>query len=98
MRRVQGRFQAAYPAVRGLPAAIVVWERRHLIEPLPDVAAFAHSLDSLHYAPVAQGLCARPEEWPQSSYSAWVERRLYKLGWGWTVPERLNNKVGRQHG
>lgn len=89
LRRVRHRFQQAYPEVRGLPEPIALWARSRRIQPLPGVEAFAHCLDSLHYSPVARGLCPRPEDWPESSYSGWIERGLYKLGWGWSPPERL---------
>jgi putative transposase len=54
--------------------------------------AFAAVLDYIHYNPVYHGLVARPEEWPHSSYSVWVERKLYKLGWGWQMPQRIKDK------
>lgn len=89
LQQVWQHFQMDCAQARGQPAPVVVWDQQHQIEPVPDLPRFALCLDRLHYAPVAQGLCARPEEWLQSSYSAWVERGLYKLGWGWAVPERL---------
>jgi len=38
---------------------------------------------------VRHNLADRPEEWLQCSYEAWVERGIYKLGWGWQEPESI---------
>lgn len=88
---MQHRYQQAYPQLMGIPGEMLLWERRYRMEPMPSVAEFAATLDTIHYDPVHHELVAHPEEWAESSYSAWVERGLYKLGWGWTTPERLQS-------
>jgi putative transposase len=89
VRRMRRRYERDYPQLMGIPGEVVVWDPTPGIESVVDVEVFAWRLDSLHYAPVQRGLIARPEEWAQSSYRAWVERGLYKLGWGWSLPDRL---------
>lgn len=89
VRRVRRRYGVDYAQIIGSPAEMVVWESRFDLEPVADAEAFARQMDAIHYAPVQSGLVKRPEEWRQSSYAAWVERGLYKLGWGWSVPDRL---------
>ena len=76
----------------GSPAEMVVWEQRFTVEAVKEEIEFAQRMDTIHYDPVRHGLVTRPEEWVQSSYAAWVERGLYKLGWGWSEPERLVKK------
>lgn len=89
------RYQRDYAVLMGNPLPPVVWQSRRRIEAIRDVEEFAHSLDGIHYAAVQARHVRRPEEWPHSSYGAWVERGLYKLGWGWEKPERLAKKKGR---
>ncbi|RLT38428.1 MAG: transposase [Chloroflexi bacterium] len=89
VRRVRRRYAIDYAQLMGSPAEMVVWESHYGLESVSDEAEFARRIDTVHYDPVRHGLVTRPEEWVQSSYSAWVERGLYKLGWGWSEPERL---------
>ena len=89
LERVQRQFQVDYASLMGIPGEIAVWAGSPTLNRLADVAAYALALDRLHYAPVAAGRVRRPEEWLQSSYGSWIERGVYKLGWGWQKPERL---------
>jgi putative transposase len=89
MRRVRHRYSLDYAQLMGSPAEMVVWEQRYGLESVSNPETFATRMDTIHYDPVRHGLVTRPEEWIQSSYGAWVERGLYKLGWGWSEPERL---------
>ena len=82
-------YQRSYTELRGIPGRLEVWDRRRSLERVAGLAQFAETLDRIHYDPVAHGLVARPEAWPESSYSVWVERGLYRLGWGWQKPARL---------
>ncbi len=99
VRRMQRDYEEACSQLIGAPGTLVVWAPGiglHRVRDLPD---FARTLDRIHYAAVAAGLVAHPEDWPHSSYATWVERRLYKLGWGWTRPERLRSGApGRDTG
>ncbi|MBP7962044.1 MAG: hypothetical protein KBG20_05575 [Caldilineaceae bacterium] len=89
MDRALAYFTADYRSLMGDPGRMMVWDRQVDHRPVADVPDFAAHLDRIHYAPVAAGLVPHPEEWPHSSYRAWIDRGLYKLGWGWTPPGRL---------
>ncbi len=91
-RRARFRFQRTYPELLGIPGPMVVWDSRQGLEPVSELAEFAARLDYIHADPVAHGLVGQPEAWRQSSYASWVERGLYKLGWGWRPPARLAGK------
>ncbi len=91
-RRVRFRFQRTYPELLGIPGEMVVWASRQGLEVISELGAFAARLDYIHADPVAHGLVRQPEAWRQSSYGSWVERGLYKLGWGWRPPARLAGK------
>ena len=95
MRYARGQFEHDYRIMLGLPDSADVWPAQQQIVALPDVATFAAALDYIHYDPVHHGLASRPEEWANSSYRAWIERRVYKLGWGWQRPARV---AGRRWG
>ncbi len=83
------RYQRDYAQLMGIPGSLEVWDRRRALERVSDVAAFATALDRIHYDPIQHGHVSRPETWAFSSYARWVERGLYKLGWGWRKPMRL---------
>lgn len=92
VRRVRRRYTRDYAHLLGSPTEMVVWDSRFGLDGVSDAETFARQMDAIHYAPVESGLVKRPEEWRQSSYAAWVERGLYKLGWGWSLPDRLAKK------
>jgi len=92
MDRALAYFTGDYRSLMGDPGRLLVWERQIDRQPVADVADFAAQLDRLHYAPVAAGLVPHPEDWPHGSFQAWIDRGLYKLGWGWTLPDRLQKK------
>lgn len=85
-------FEHDYLQMMGLPSGAQMWQRAYRQSKVDDVGEFAARLDYIHYNPVAHGLAARPEEWLHSSYGVWVERNVYKLGWGWQMPEGLIGK------
>ncbi len=87
-------FAADYRSLMGMPGPTPVWGDAPTIRPLHSADEFVMLLDYVHYNPVYHRVAARPEEWPPSSYEAWVARKVYKLGWGWQMPEHL---AGRRY-
>ena len=85
-------FEHDHREMMGIPSSAPVWQRSYRKVRVHEIDEFADRLDFIHYNPVDHGLAERPEEWPHSSYAAWVERNVYKLGWGWETPERLTGK------
>jgi putative transposase len=48
-------------------------------------------LDYIHWNPIKHGYVKKPEDWPFSTFRAWVEMDVYELGWGWNkVPESIS--------
>ena len=88
-RAAQSDFDAAYQAVQGLPEPVLVWKVGYRMQQIDDERKFAACIDRIHYDPVHHGLVERPEEWLYSSYERWIERGVYRLGWGWERPQRL---------
>ncbi|GEM_PF-777593 len=97
VRHLQRRYEQAWAQLMGMPGPLVVWAPAISLQRVQDLPDFARILDGIHYAAVAAGLVTRPEDWPHSSYAIWVERRLYKLGWGWARPERLRSRGPGSH-
>ena len=89
---VIARFTDDYQHMMGIPAKMVLWQQHCRMHRVEDEGSFAAHLDYIHYNPVYHGVAARPEEWLPSSYQVWVERGLYKLGWGWTLPNSIEGK------
>ena len=86
-------FQAAYCELLGMPSSMAqVWQRSYQVHHAGQPEDLARFLDYVHYNPVRHGVAARPEAWPHSSYSQWVDAGVYKLGWGWTEPTSIQGK------
>ena len=87
------QFHRGHNELMGVPrrTRVLIWPHRYQVEPIPDVATFTQALDFIHNKPVQHGLVERPEDWLHSSYQTWIERRVYKLGWGWEMPESVKN-------
>lgn len=84
-----GRFNKEYQSLQGQPGKGLTWSRNYQQIAMHDVETFAAHLDYIHYDAVRHALAGRPEEWLQCSYESWVERGVYKLGWGWQEPESI---------
>lgn len=83
------QHERQYLTLMGIPNGMEVWAQRRELEPMRNIERFAHRLDTVHYDAVHHGQVDRPEAWSESSYAVWLERGLYKLGWGWQRPQRL---------
>lgn len=92
VRPVMAQFEQDRRQMLGMPSVEQIWQRSYSMRRVHDVDEFAVALDSIHYNPVHHGLVKRPEEWLHSSYQTWVERGVYKLGWGWEMPDRLRGR------
>jgi putative transposase len=79
------RFEREYPVLLGWPTNMIVWQRNIDVVVVQNAEEFIDYLGQIHAAPVDAQLVERPEEWPHSSYEEWVERGVYKLGWGWRI-------------
>ena len=90
LAEVSSRYAEDYQSLMGLPKPITVWSEPEKPRHIESVQEFAVTLDTIHYEPVRVGLVKRPEEWPHTSYESWVERSIYKLGWGWEEPKSIH--------
>ncbi|MEM7134556.1 MAG: hypothetical protein AAF702_50285 [Chloroflexota bacterium] len=90
MNMMTNEYEKEYQSLMGTPSRRSVWQRYPQLKTIHTLDDFVLYLDAIHYDPVRHSLANRPEEWPYSSYETWVERSVYKLGWGWAEPESLS--------
>lgn len=69
------------------------WQSRFHDHVIRDDADFRRHLDYLHFNPVHHGLAASPDEYPHSSFAAWVERGLYTRDWGAQAPDTIRGML-----
>lgn len=60
----------------------LLWQDRFYDHLIRDDGDLHRHLDYIHYNPVKHGHCARPADWPYSSFHAWRERGAYAGDWG----------------
>jgi putative transposase len=60
----------------------MVWQRRFWEHQIRDCYDWKNHLDYIHYNPVKHGLVSSPNDWQASSFSHWVGRGMYEVGWG----------------
>jgi putative transposase len=63
-----GALQALKISVTRRAGGGTMWQRRYYDRNVRDHEEFVEKLRYIHRNPVARGLCARPEEWPWSSF------------------------------
>ncbi|MDD3647090.1 MAG: transposase [Candidatus Dojkabacteria bacterium] len=61
----------------------IIWQRGSYDHVIRDDEDFDNHLDYIHYNPVKHGFVKKPEEWKWSSYSNYVKKKIYEIGWGW---------------
>jgi putative transposase len=74
-------------ALKSEGIATPLWQNRFFDHLIRDENDLHRHLDYIHYNPVKHGHCARPGDWPHSSFAAWQARGVYPAGWGDSVPD-----------
>lgn len=59
-----------------------VWQRRFWEHTISNETDFQQHLDYIHYNPVKHGLVSCPHFWQYSSFSRWVDKKIYSQNWG----------------
>ncbi len=85
-----GALQALKISVTRRAGGGTLWQRRYYNRNVNDHAEFVEKLRYLHRNPVARGLCARPEEWPWSSFRHYLtsEEGVVEIESEWTAMRR----------
>ena len=66
-----------------------LWQARFYDHLIRDEADLQRHLDYIHFNPVKHGYCLRPQDWPHSSFHAWMQRGAYPANWGETAPGHI---------
>ena len=71
-----------------------IWQYRfwdHVIRNQDDLN---RHIDYIHYNPVKHGLVSSPSDYPNTSFSAFLEHGYYGSDWGSTMPDNLEGDFG----
>lgn len=71
-----GALQALKISVARRAGGGTLWQRRYYDRNVRDHEEFAEQLRYIHRNPVVRGLCARPEEWPWSSFRHYLTAEM----------------------
>ncbi|NOR51740.1 MAG: transposase [Gammaproteobacteria bacterium] len=66
-----------------------IWQRRYWEHLIRDERDFAHHVDYIHWNPVKHGWVKRVEDWPYSSFHAYVRRGIYPADWACVSGEKI---------
>jgi putative transposase len=55
-----------------VPGGLPLWQVRYFDHNVQNEYGFVSQLRYIHRNPVKRGLCAKPEDWPWSSFRAWA--------------------------
>jgi len=78
-----------YKRAKGYTGPLSVWQRGFWDHVIRDERDFGQHLDYIHYNPVKHGYVVKPEEYCDTSYSEYVRRGWYEIGWGHSEPKGL---------
>ena len=68
-----------------------LWQKRFYDHIIRNEDDFKKHLDYIHFNPVKHNFVLKPEEYCNSTYKLFVEKRYYELGWGYKEPKILEN-------
>jgi putative transposase len=85
-----GALQALKISVARRAGGGTMWQRRYYDRNVCDHEEFVEKLRYIHRNPVARGLCARPQEWPWSSFQHYLtaEMSVVEIESEWTAMRR----------
>jgi putative transposase len=89
MHSIKRNYTRNYKTTRGITTSLSLWQERFWDHVVRDEDDLWRHFDYIHYNPVKHDLVSRPEDSPWSSYSFWLERGYYEIGWGNEEPASL---------
>ena len=72
---------------RHVPEYGKIWQKRFWEHLVRDEDDYHRHLDYIHINPVKHGLTMRPDDWPHSSFTHYLNKGWYMPGWGVTMPD-----------
>ena len=91
MHSFKRNFTWNHKKVKGIPnsTSVCLWQYGSWDHVIRNEIDHARHFDYIHYNAVKHGYATRPENFPHSSYVAYVEQGWYEIGWGYIEPENL---------
>jgi putative transposase len=85
-----GALQALKISVARRAGGGTMWQRRYYDRNVSDHEEFVEKLRYIHRNPVTRGLCARPQQWPWSSFQHYLtaETSVVEIESEWTAMRR----------
>lgn len=84
MQSFKRSHTSGYKDLQGIESSLRLWQRSFYDHVIRSQTDFVNHLNYIHYNPVKQGQAKRPEDFRHSSYTEYVRRGWYDLGWGYS--------------
>jgi len=82
IQSIKRNFTRNYKDAKGINGRLRLWQRSFYDHVIRDERDYLNHLHYIHYNPVKHGYVSRPEEYPHTSYSEYLRRGWYEIGWG----------------
>ena len=82
MHSVKRNFTLAYKRELGITKSQQIWQARFWDHMIRNANDLENHFNYIHWNPVKHGYVSRPEDWPYSTYTHWLQRGYYRAGWG----------------
>ena len=82
LHSVKRNYTLNFKRAHGLTTPLQLWQARFWDHVIRDDRDLERHFDYVHYNPVKHGYVTKPEDWSESTYSHWLERGYYTIGWG----------------
>jgi putative transposase len=89
MHSLKRNFTMNYKRALARGDALHLWQRGFWDHVIRDDRDYERHLDYIRYNPVKHGLVAKPEDCTDTSYSEYLRRGWYEIGWGHSEPDAL---------
>lgn len=88
LHSIERNFTLNYKKAKGISGSVSLWQKRFWDHVIRDERDYLNHLHYIHYNPVKHGLVTRPEDYPHTSYSGYLKRGWYEIGWGRVEPDQ----------
>ena len=89
LHSIQRNFTLNYKRAHSITRETHIWQRGFWDHAIRDEQDWEGHFHYIHYNPVKHGYVERPEEYAHCSYSEYVKRGWYEIGWGHVEPPEL---------
>jgi putative transposase len=93
IQSLKQNFTWNYKEIKGIPksTSITIWQSGSYDHVIRDDDDYKRHLDYIHYNPVKHRYVNKPEDFSYTSYTNYIEKGWYEIGWGHIEPNGLND-------